>query len=226
MSTILRIFAIAALLVLAPVALAAEKVAGTGAPPPAMTPAEAQALFDRVRNLFLDAFLGTAFDKEDRPKLAPFFPFLTRDGEQRNLGDFRGKFVLVNLWATWCQPCVREMPSLDRAQRKLGDRLSVLAIAEDKTGENAVWPFLAARAPLRFTVFLDAPNEAWRAFKVRGVPTSILIDRSGRIVATLVGAVDWDSPRVLAELERYLSEDDRRPIAHAPARRRPVLSAR
>lgn len=118
------------------------------------------------------------------------------------------------------------MPSLDRAQRRLGDRLSVLAIAEDKTGDNAVGPFLAARSPLRFTVFLDAPNEAWRAFDVHGIPTSILVDPKGRIVASLVGAVDWDLPRVIAELERYLAEEDRPPTTAAPARRRPILSAR
>jgi len=88
-----------------------------------------------------------------------------------------------------------------------------------------VGPFLAVRPPLRFEVFLDAPNEAWRAFDVHAIPTSILIDPRGRIVASVVGAVGWDRPRVMAELERYLAEDDR-PITAAPARRRLVFSAR
>ena len=159
-----------------------------------------------------DSVLGAnpTFTPAKPPRPAPLFSFRARDGRWRSLGDFHGKFVLVNLWATWCSPCVHEMPSLDRAQRKLGDRLSVLAIAEDKTGETAVGPFLAARPPLRFPVLLDTSNDGWRAFDVHAIPTSFLIDRSGRIVASLVGAVDWDSPRVIAELERYIAQDDRR----------------
>jgi thiol-disulfide isomerase/thioredoxin len=226
MRTYLRVCVVVALMALAPASLAAEKTGRGGAPAPTMTPEDVAALVDRARNFFLDAILGAAFEPADRPKPAPFSPFLTRDGEQRVLGDFRGTFVLVNFWATWCAPCVREMPSLDRAQRKLGDRLRVLAVAEDKTGENAVGPFLAARPPLRVTVLLDAPNEAKRAFHVNAIPTSVLIDRSGRIVATLLGAVDWDSPRIMAELEHYLAEGDQWGTTVAPARRRPILSAR
>jgi thiol-disulfide isomerase/thioredoxin len=170
--------------------------------------------------------VDATFDRINPPRPAPLLSFRTRDGHWRSLGDFRGKFVLVNLWATWCPPCVREMPSLDRAQRKLGERLHVLAIAEDSTGEAAVGPFLAARPPLRFTVLLDSSNDGKRAFDVHGIPTSILIDRSGRIVASLVGEVDWDSPRVIAELERYIAEDDRRLATDASTPRSSVPSAR
>jgi len=181
------------------------------------------ALLSGSGDTFLD--VNATFARLSPPRPAPLFSFRTRDGHWRSLGDFRGKFVLVNLWATWCGPCVHEMPSLDRAQQKLGDRLSVLAIAEDKNGESAVGPFLAARPRLRFTVLLDSSNDGWRAFDVHGIPTSILIDRSGRVVASLVGAVDWDSPHVIAELERYIAQDDQR-LATDSGRQRPPASAR
>ncbi len=174
-------------------------------------------MFSGAGDSFRDA--NATFAQVNPPRPAPLFSFRARDGRWRSLGDFRGKFVLVNLWATWCSPCVREIPSLDRAQQKLGDRLSILAIAEDKTGETAVGPFLAARSPLRFPVLLDSSNDGWRAFDVHAIPTSFLIDRSGRIVASLVGAVEWDSPHVIAELERYIAQDDRRLATDAAARR-------
>src|SRR5258708_4074324 len=82
------------------------------------------------------------FDRLAVPRAAPDFSFLTRDGRSRRLGDFRGSVVVVNLWATWCGPCVQEMPSLDRAQQKFGDRLQILAISEDRRGASAVRPFL------------------------------------------------------------------------------------
>ena len=78
----------------------------------------------------------------EEPRPAPEIAFLTRDGRPRHLADFRGRFVLVNLWATWCGPCVGEMPSLDRAQQKFGDRLQILAISEDRGGGAVVRPFL------------------------------------------------------------------------------------
>lgn len=180
-------------------------------------------LFSGSGGSFLD--VNATFARVNPPRPAPLLSFRARDGRWHSLEEFRGKFVLVNLWATWCPPCVHEMPSLDRAQQKLGDRLSVLAIAEDKTGETAVGPYLA-RSPLRFPVLLDSSNDGWRAFDVHAIPTSFLIDRSGRIVASLVGAVDWDSPHVIAELQRYIAQDDQRLAPDAAARRSLDRSAR
>jgi thiol-disulfide isomerase/thioredoxin len=166
--------------------------------------------------LCLAGFLATAnwpaslgrFAHFASPQPAPDFAFMTRDGRSQRLADFRGRFVLVNLWATWCGPCVHEMPSLDRAQQKLGDRLQILAISEDRSGSSVVRPFLETHRLARLSVFLDAPMSAWHALKGRVLPTSFLIDRGGRIVAKLEGGVEWDSSSMLAELERYLATDD------------------
>jgi thiol-disulfide isomerase/thioredoxin len=150
-----------------------------------------------------EAALGE-FTPLDRPRPAPELGFATRDGRAVRLADFRGRFVLVNLWATWCAPCVREMPSLDRLQARLGDRLTVLAISEDRGAGHVVAPFLEKLGLSRLAVYLDPSDAAQEAFAVRGLPTSFLIDRDGRILASLEGAAEWDSPAMLQRLERYL----------------------
>jgi thiol-disulfide isomerase/thioredoxin len=152
-----------------------------------------------------EAALGQ-FSPLDPPRPAPELAFTSRDGTPLRLADFRGRVVLVNLWATWCGPCVREMPSLDRLQAKVGDRLLVLAISEDRGGAHAVDPFLEKLALAHLAIFLDASSAAQQAFKVRGLPTSFLIDRDGRILGSLEGGAEWDAPEMVARLERYLRQ--------------------
>jgi thiol-disulfide isomerase/thioredoxin len=150
-----------------------------------------------------EAALGE-FTPLDPPRPAPALSFTGRDGGTLKLADFRGRFVLVNLWATWCGPCVREMPSLDRLQARLGDRLSVLAISEDRGGGHVVEPFLAKLALRRLQIYLDPDSNAQQAFAVRGLPTSFLIDPNGRMLGSLEGAAEWDAAAMVATLERYL----------------------
>jgi thiol-disulfide isomerase/thioredoxin len=150
-----------------------------------------------------EAALGQ-FSPLDTPRPAPELAFTSRDGTPLRLADFRGRVVLVNLWATWCGPCVREMPSLDRLQAQFGDRLLVLAISEDRGGAHVVDPFLEKLALAHLAIFLDASSAAQQAFKVRGLPTSFLINRDGRILGSLEGGAEWDAPDMVARLERYL----------------------
>ncbi len=147
---------------------------------------------------------GGEFSLLNPPLPAPELGFTARDGAPRHLADFRGKVVLVNLWATWCGPCVEEMPSLDRLQGKLGSALTVLAISEDRTGESAVAPFLAKLDAPHLAVFLDPANGAIKAFGVRGLPTSFLIARDGRVLAMLEGSTAWDNPEMIARIQPYL----------------------
>jgi thiol-disulfide isomerase/thioredoxin len=154
-----------------------------------------------------EAALGQ-FIPLDPPRPAPELAFSSRDGTQLRLADFHGRVVLVNLWATWCGPCVREMPSLDRLQAAFGDRLLVLAISEDRGGRHVVDPFVDKLALTRLAVFLDAESAAQQAFKVRGLPTSFLIDRNGRILGSLEGGAAWDAPDMMARLEGYLGQGD------------------
>jgi len=148
---------------------------------------------------------------------APELAFTTLGGEARRLKDFRGQTVLVNLWATWCGPCVEEMPSLDRLQKKLGPSLTIIALSEDRRGAALVDPFLARIGINALSVYLDPGNAALPAFGVEGLPTSFLIDPDGRLLGKLEGAAQWDSPSMLTLLRRYLAPSPVQKAEAAPA---------
>jgi thiol-disulfide isomerase/thioredoxin len=157
-------------------------------------------------------------DMPDRTKLGEFVPssppfpapevsLADPTGQTVGLSELRGKPVLVNLWATWCEPCLREMPSLERLQSRLGERIAVLAVSEDRGGNKTVEPFIAKLGLKSFKIYIDPKSEVGRAFGARGLPTSFLIDREGRVLGRVEGAAEWDSPKILGVLEPLLSGD-------------------
>jgi thiol-disulfide isomerase/thioredoxin len=148
------------------------------------------------------------FIPASRPWPAPAAGFTDADGKTLSLRDFAGKLVLVNLWATWCAPCRREMPSLERLQTRLGDKITILAISEDRGGSKAVAPFIAKLGLKVVKTYLDPESAVGRAFKVDGLPTSFLIDRQGRVLGRVEGEAEWDSPKMLAIIDPLLSEDE------------------
>ncbi|MBU2089101.1 MAG: TlpA family protein disulfide reductase [Alphaproteobacteria bacterium] len=138
---------------------------------------------------------------------APQTPFGTAEGSSLTLGNFKGKVLLVNLWATWCAPCVEEMPDLDRLQATLGGAdFQVLAVSSDRGGAKQVQPFYDRLGLKNLPVYLDPKTELTRALGTRGLPTSILIDREGRMVGQLVGAAKWDSTDALALIRHYIGQ--------------------
>ena len=141
------------------------------------------------------------------PFSAPAVLLTDAAGSTVPLSDFRGKLVVLNLWATWCEPCLREMPSLERLQSRLGDRALVLAISEDRGGSKAVDPFIAKLGLKAVKIYLDPHSEVGKDFDVQGLPTSLVIDRDGKVLGRVQGAADWDSPKLLAVLEPLLSAD-------------------
>jgi len=140
------------------------------------------------------------------PRPAPALSFTGRDGKKKALADFRGRWLLVNLWATWCAPCIKEMPSLDRMQAEFGSTLDVIAISEDRNGAKAVEPFIATLKVKSLPLGLDPAGEVAGALHVQGLPTTFLIDPQGRIVAQLEGAAEWDGDRMLATLKGLMAE--------------------
>ncbi len=144
------------------------------------------------------------FAPEAAPKPAPELTFTDPQGKAMTLADFRGRVVLLNLWATWCAPCVEEMPSLDRLQARLGNGdFTVLALSLDRQGREAVAPFLEKLGIRSLAMYLDTSNAAMRALGVGGLPTTILIDREGREVGRLEGAADWNSSAAEALIRHY-----------------------
>lgn len=139
-----------------------------------------------------------------QPLPAPALQFTTRDGASKKLADFKGRLVLVNLWATWCGPCVQEMPALARLQTQLGDKLTILAISEDRQGDAAVAPFLAKNGIKNLAIYLDPKAAATNAFGAEGLPTSYLIAPNGTIRAKEEGGAAWDDPAMVAKLEPYI----------------------
>ena len=135
---------------------------------------------------------------------APTAEFTGRDGKSYTLEKFRGKVVLVNFWATWCGPCVRELPSLKRLNARLGgDRLAVLALSQDRGGWDRIAPFWEKHGLEGLPAFHDAKALTARAAKVRALPTSVLYGRDGRELGRLTGHAEWDSDEALALLRHY-----------------------
>ena len=139
---------------------------------------------------------------------APAISFVDLAGNTVSLSEFTGKIVLVNLWATWCAPCVREMPSLERVQSRLGDKIAVVAISEDHGGSKIVEPFIDKLELKSVKIYLDPKSTVERAFKVQGLPTSFLIDREGRVLGRVEGAAEWDAPKLLKVLKSFLGDDE------------------
>jgi thiol-disulfide isomerase/thioredoxin len=140
------------------------------------------------------------------PQPAPEVAFTDINGKGASLADFKGKPAVVNLWATWCQPCLKEMPSLDRLQSRFPDKLAVAAISEDRGGMERVKPFVARLNVDSLKIYLDPKSEVARAFKATGLPTSIVLDSAGRVVGRVEGAAEWDSAALLAILKPLLDD--------------------
>jgi thiol-disulfide isomerase/thioredoxin len=133
----------------------------------------------------------------------PDLAFSDADGTAHHLAELAGSGVVLNIWATWCQPCIAEMPSLATlAQRLHGEPIVVLPLATDHGGAGVVERFLASHHVAGLPVRVDPTGEATQRLGLRGVPTTLIIDRAGRERARLEGAADWASDAALAAIRR------------------------
>ena len=147
--------------------------------------------------------VGTIADlkRTEPPAIPAAARFQEADGTERTLGDYAGRGLVVNLWATWCVPCVVEMPELQELAHKVaGDGILVLPLSSDRGGAEVVRRFYAAHRLDGLPVLLDPRGEAGRAWGVRGLPTTIVIDRQGRERGRVEGAIDWASAATIAAL--------------------------
>jgi thiol-disulfide isomerase/thioredoxin len=147
---------------------------------------------------------GALAPSADLPQTILELQFQDASGKVHTLADFRGRVVLLNIWATWCGPCRKEMPALDRLQAKLGGPgFQVLALSIDRSPDR-IQPFFDEIGIKNLSIYTDRSSAAMATLDVVGVPTTLLIDREGREIRRWVGPAEWDSPEIEAVMGRQL----------------------
>ena len=122
-----------------------------------------------------------------------------------NLSRYKGKIVLLNFWASWCPPCVRELPALDRLQKRLGgEQFTVMAISLDRSAEPAREMFVDRLALEHLDFFIEPAEHLGKIFPVDVLPSNFIIDRDGRVIGMLRSFVDWESPAADEFVERLI----------------------
>jgi len=148
----------------------------------------------------------TLIEVKERP-IAPPFMLEDVDGKQQSLAGLRGKVVVVNFWATWCPPCRREMPSLERLSHILkGENFAILAVnvAEDL---DTVFSFTGTLDPIpTFPIVFDRDSQVLKSYPVRGLPTTFIVDTHGRLAYRAVGGREFDDPAIVARIRRLMKE--------------------
>ncbi len=145
----------------------------------------------------------TALQPWSGPPAAPELALRTLDGEPLALSDLRGKVVLVNFWATWCEPCVEEMPSMQRLRDRLGTEAFEVLAVDYQEGGPRIRAFLQ-KVPVRFPIVRDTDGGVARAWTVRIFPTSFVVDAEQRIRYSLAGSLDWTAPEVERRIDALL----------------------
>jgi thiol-disulfide isomerase/thioredoxin len=140
-------------------------------------------------------------DRSHAGTAAPSFTFENGEGQPITMAAFRGRPVLVNLWATWCPPCIVEMPSLDKLALREGDALQVVALSQDLDGRALVTRFFGERQFRALEANLDPQMEYMTRLRLGTLPTTILYDANGREVWRMVGVADWESERIARLLD-------------------------
>jgi thiol-disulfide isomerase/thioredoxin len=144
---------------------------------------------------------------------APEARFRDKFDAELSLARFRGKVVLVNFWATWCAPCVREMPTIDNLQAELGgDKFAVVAISTDRQGARIIQPFLARLGLKNLKIYVDSRRKLYTELGVRGLPTTFLIDHEGMVRGYLEGPAEWDSKESKALMRYYIERAKSAPV--------------
>ncbi len=143
----------------------------------------------------------------DEPRPAPTTEFQDAEGVMKTIQDFAPKVLVVNFWATWCAPCVEELPTLDALEAKLGGAdFRVLAIAQDREGAKVVKPFVDIQGWKSLAVYMEPQARFARDAKLRGLPTTLVIDSKGREIGRLEGAMDWAGDATVNRLKALIAE--------------------
>jgi peroxiredoxin len=149
---------------------------------------------------------GFAMVTFERPFPAPDFAVSDLGGERRTLASYRGQYVLLNFWATWCPPCLAEMPSMEQLQQKLSERrFTVVAASSDEAGASAVRPFID-KLGVTFPILLDTDKKMARVYGAQDLPLSFLINPQGQVIAAAKGTRDWASAQAIEVVGELISQ--------------------
>ncbi|CCQ74738.1 TlpA disulfide reductase family protein [Magnetospira sp. QH-2] len=143
------------------------------------------------------------------PRPVPDIPFLDGSGKQRSIAEFRGKVVLLNFWATWCPPCIREMPSLNYVQAMLKEEgFVVLALSQDrgKKNQEKARAFLKEKNLTSIDLYFDDKSTLAKKVGARSLPMTLLVDKQGNEVARLLGTAEWHHPDSVALFRTEMSK--------------------
>ncbi len=160
--------------------------------------------------------MGNAADMQILPPGAtlPEIRFFTPDNKARTIADYRGRGVVLNLWATWCGPCVAEMPTLNALATAVAPSdIVVLPVSSDAGGAATVRAFYDSHGIEHLPVLLDPGGAITQAWQVPGIPVTVVFDRSGQPRARLVGGADWSTPDAISRVKALCGPD----LSKAPA---------
>ena len=148
-----------------------------------------------------------AFLIHPEPKPLPDLAFQDGTGKPLKLSDWRGRVVLVNLWATWCAPCRKEMPDLAKLEKELGsDQFEVVAISVDRKGAEASSAFLKETGVDNLKLYVEPSTKIVNDVQSAGLPASILVDRQGRELGRILGPAEWASPEAQSLIKAALAQ--------------------
>ncbi len=146
-----------------------------------------------------------AFVYKPQPADMPTLKFFDAKGQEKTLKDWQGKVVLLNLWATWCAPCRKEMPDLDKLQAEMGsDGFEVVALGVDRGGVKAAEKFLEQVGTKKLALYVDPTAKLANDLRVIGLPATLLIDGQGREIGRLLGPANWASDEAKALIKSVM----------------------
>jgi thiol-disulfide isomerase/thioredoxin len=146
-----------------------------------------------------------SFPVHEQPKSLPVLAFVDGNRRKTTLASFRGKLILLNIWATWCTPCREEMPTLERLQAKLGSaEFEVVALSIDRAVVEKIENFYKELKLDALVVYVDPTGTAGSPLNVMGIPATLLINPQGDEIGRVLGPAEWDAPEMVEFIGRYL----------------------
>ena len=137
----------------------------------------------------------------------PSIEFIDQSGKKISNVNLTGKVSVINLWATWCSPCVKELPSIDSLAKSVSqENIKIYAVSQDRAGNKIVPAYFQKLNLKNLTIYLDNQGSLMAAFKTPVLPTTVIIDKNGMEVARLVGGINWDSQEVISYLKKISTE--------------------